>query len=279
MPFHPVVVNEAIAKERRDEEALFFSEGELSNPFFESHFEPSDQERQRKLITSPQITDKAVVFECEFPDLNISPAFALEDPETARLGEFLNCNSTYTVMATTFVTPHYMKDTYNRWVRSYYSGEAHSFWGMAKPDPIASKRLFWISPAKPFSLTPQEAYEVRRNPLAMSLERLWTLAESTSFEDSEAQSAFVAAHRDATLFISNISLALPEPILGISGDGEIVIEWRNKDLDAVISFEGDEHYGYALLQDGRFAAGKHTGNPLNDIPSDLKAYLEPLSVL
>lgn len=58
-----------------------------------------------------------------------------------------------------------------------------------------------------------------------------------------------------------------------SDEGEVAFEWKTPEKHAMVSFDGDGYYGYAMLIDNRFKAGAQEMPMANTIPSDLREYL------
>lgn len=58
-----------------------------------------------------------------------------------------------------------------------------------------------------------------------------------------------------------------------SDEGEVAFEWKTPEKHAIVSFDGDGYYGYAMLVNDRFRAGAQDMPLANTIPSDLKDYL------
>lgn len=59
-----------------------------------------------------------------------------------------------------------------------------------------------------------------------------------------------------------------------SDDGEVAFEWKQGQKHAIVSFDGDGGYGYAMLAQDRFRAGSQNMPAANTMPSDLKDYLD-----
>lgn len=86
---------------------------------------------------------------------------------------------------------------------------------------------------------------------------------------------------DSTYFINFLlPINLILPIVSFSNDGEILITYRNfKDRiniyhEALISFEGDKHFGYCYLENNIFVPGNYDGNlDIEILPEDLYNYL------
>jgi hypothetical protein len=79
--------------------------------------------------------------------------------------------------------------------------------------------------------------------------------------------------KDAGKFYSHIRDLDWQPDIW-SDDGEIAFEWMKNDKHAIVSFDGDGKYGYAMLHGASFQPG-HVIDPEPDIfPDDLMEYLE-----
>jgi hypothetical protein len=85
--------------------------------------------------------------------------------------------------------------------------------------------------------------------------------------------------RAASPRVAKLPVDIPRPRASVAEDGEVVLEWTGEKGRAVVDFEGDYRFGYALLRDGSFRAGAHPGN-LDDeeLPSDLVQYLRELAI-
>lgn len=57
-------------------------------------------------------------------------------------------------------------------------------------------------------------------------------------------------------------------------EGEVAFEWKTADKHAIVSFDGESTYGYAMLMDGKFRPGAIDMPAPNTVPSDLLAYLD-----
>lgn len=56
-------------------------------------------------------------------------------------------------------------------------------------------------------------------------------------------------------------------------DGEIAFEWLKGDRHAIVSFDGDGTYGYAMKVGDRFVPGEVPSPDAYILPDDLKAYV------
>jgi len=117
----------------------------------------------------------------------------------------------------------------------------------------------------------------RNEPLRRLAQILETSGRAVA-NDPEAKRRFNAAKFDAAKFFAKLSAKLPKPRISVAEDGEVVVEWIGHNGRAVVDFEGDDHFGYALLRNGRFIAGQHAGDlqaPM--LPPDLLQYLDELT--
>lgn len=78
---------------------------------------------------------------------------------------------------------------------------------------------------------------------------------------------------DALEFISVVSGKVLSPGTSVSNDGEVMLKFKDNNSCAVLSFDGDGHYSYALFVDGEYIPGNYDGEIRQDIPEDLKKYL------
>lgn len=117
----------------------------------------------------------------------------------------------------------------------------------------------------------------RNEPLRRLAQILETSGRTVATEP-DAQRRFYAAKFDATRFFAKLPASLPKPRISAAEDGEVVVEWIGHNRRAVVEFEGDDHFGYALLQSGRFIGGQHAGDlQAPDLPRDLLQYLGELT--
>lgn len=91
--------------------------------------------------------------------------------------------------------------------------------------------------------------------------------------DPESRKDLARAVNDAIRFIVNWPRHLPLPSAGASEYGEVAFHWSISDRNAIVRFEGDGAYGYALLKDGRYVSGEIDVSSPSEIPSDIKEYL------
>jgi hypothetical protein len=111
--------------------------------------------------------------------------------------------------------------------------------------------------------------------LVRAIEDLATLAVGWAGEGSVAPSD--QAIKDARLFISFLPEGIPEPTVCAADDGEILIDWAVGNKKAVVGFEGDGRFGYALYQAGWYKPGNQDGDlSVHDLPSDFKGYLKSM---
>lgn len=79
---------------------------------------------------------------------------------------------------------------------------------------------------------------------------------------------------DAIRFLGKVPRDLPKPTLHISED-EAAFEWREGDLGAIASVEGDGVVGYAYREEGLFVPGaQEMALRDEEFPEDLKNYLK-----
>lgn len=82
-----------------------------------------------------------------------------------------------------------------------------------------------------------------------------------------------AAINDAVTFIARLPESAPMPIVSANEDGELVLEWLMDGKEAIAGFDGDGHFGYTMLIDGKFRPGQDEGSIENELPTDLMSYL------
>ncbi len=96
----------------------------------------------------------------------------------------------------------------------------------------------------------------------------------------DALNALASAHpsmasqfADAQKFSSALPSGLATPHVWTDGDTEVVLEWISGERHAVVSFEGDGNFGYAMKQGSRFNPGQQSGNCDRPLPTDLLKYI------
>lgn len=87
---------------------------------------------------------------------------------------------------------------------------------------------------------------------------------------SDIHQAFV----DARAMANAMPLTVPMPQIWTDSASEIVFEWTAGSSHAVMSFEGDEHFAYAMLVGELFAPGEEAGAVTDGFPADLASYLD-----
>ena len=91
----------------------------------------------------------------------------------------------------------------------------------------------------------------------------------------EVRPVVAQAAQDALFFSHWRPAEWGAPIVSATEDGEIILEWLKGDKEAVVSFDGDECFGYAVLEGDNYRPGSEDGR-LGDgfeMPRDLAAYL------
>lgn len=96
---------------------------------------------------------------------------------------------------------------------------------------------------------------------------------SAEEKNTEDQQDLAKAVNDAIRFVVNWPRDLPLPTAGASDCGEVGFHWSIKDRNAILRFEGDGAYGYALMRQGRYVSGDVEVEKSSEIPKDLKEYL------
>jgi hypothetical protein len=79
--------------------------------------------------------------------------------------------------------------------------------------------------------------------------------------------------RDALLFTKNLPQWLAVPNVWTDGADEVVLEWIDPSRHAVVSFEGDSTFGYAIRVGNKFRPGSHPGRLDLPAPEDLVKYV------
>lgn len=110
------------------------------------------------------------------------------------------------------------------------------------------------------------------------LSQIGDLSKWTVAQDADTLLALENAKSDTVKFISKLPAEIQTPTVFTAEDGEIVLEWKQGSSHAVVDFQGDGFFGYALLSEGRFIPGKHEGDlSQSTLPEDLIQYLKPSS--
>lgn len=80
--------------------------------------------------------------------------------------------------------------------------------------------------------------------------------------------------KDAVSFAVLLPNNIPEPIVSVAEDQEIVFEWACGNKKAIVGFEGNGFFGYTLYTNGEFKPGAFQGCLKNkELPFDLLQYL------
>lgn len=87
------------------------------------------------------------------------------------------------------------------------------------------------------------------------------------------QSDLARAVEDGIRFLVHWPRNLPLPATAASECGELAFYWSLGNRNAIVRFEGDGAYGYALLVSGRYESGQFDVDCPTTIPSDLREYL------
>ncbi|GLI23425.1 hypothetical protein XFLAVUS301_30990 [Xanthobacter flavus] len=98
-------------------------------------------------------------------------------------------------------------------------------------------------------------------------------ARMRSRRNIEDVAALRRALADVRHFLAD-SPPLPLPRCSVGSDGEIVLEWRDGERHALVSFEGDQSFGYTFRLGQGFVPGEAEGRIPGGAPADLVAYLK-----
>jgi hypothetical protein len=85
-----------------------------------------------------------------------------------------------------------------------------------------------------------------------------------------------AAIADAGKFIVSLPLTASAPQISTDGETEVVVEWIKNDYHAIVSFEGDGEFGYAMRPGDQFIPGRELGATSGAPPIDLLHYISKL---
>lgn len=103
--------------------------------------------------------------------------------------------------------------------------------------------------------------------------RVGELSAPLLSRDKDIQDCFHRAKGDAVKFAARLPKDTPLPSISISEDGEIVFDWRWEGKRALVDFDGDGSFGYALLRNGRFEPGAEAGDlAVSVLPADFRTY-------
>ncbi len=96
----------------------------------------------------------------------------------------------------------------------------------------------------------------------------------SALNELEARHPLLAAQfSDARKLGSALPAGFAIPRIWTDGETEVVFEWISKVRHAVVSFEGDGGFGYAMRQGSRFVPGAQSGNCADAPPLDLLNYI------
>lgn len=149
-------------------------------------------------------------------------------------------------------------------VGSMVTGVGHS-----QPPPIAKAELSRTIYTGTWALTPSDNSTTRVSRLHFHP------AFFEAYRDTPREPAqLLARHKsDSAVFISLLPSGVCAPEVTASED-ETYCEWAKPNFGALISFEGDGTFGYALLRNGRFEPGEMEVTSILDKPRDLLEYLK-----
>ena len=95
-----------------------------------------------------------------------------------------------------------------------------------------------------------------------------------NFKGAPSDKADLArAVNDGIRFLVHWPRTLPLPATAASECGELAFHWSQGNRSAIVRFEGDGAYGYALLVNERYESGQFDIDCPSKIPSDLTGYL------
>jgi hypothetical protein len=96
----------------------------------------------------------------------------------------------------------------------------------------------------------------------------------SALNDLEARHPLLAAQfSDARKLGSVLPAGFAIPAIWTDGETEVVFEWIGKAHHAVVTFEGDGEFGYAMRQGSRFTPGAQSGKCADAPPPDLLNYI------
>jgi hypothetical protein len=92
-------------------------------------------------------------------------------------------------------------------------------------------------------------------------------------ELERAYPLMASAVDDARKIAYGMPWDFPKPDVWTDGDSEVAFEWKHGVKHAMMSFEGDGIFGYAMRQENRFVPGSSSGDLAAGFPDDLRNYL------
>lgn len=105
------------------------------------------------------------------------------------------------------------------------------------------------------------------------------IREHPMFEDQELQKTIRQSLCYSIYFLQNKLSDYKIPFVQYSADADIILEWKKDDkVVLIIAFYGEKEYGYTYKVDGRFVAGKVEASATDDLPYDLKEYLDQFKI-
>ncbi len=105
------------------------------------------------------------------------------------------------------------------------------------------------------------------------------IREHPMFEEPESQKTIRKSLCYSIYFLQNKLSDYTMPFVQYSADADIMLEWKKDDkMVLMIAFYGEKEYGYTYKVDGRFVAGKVETSATDELPYDLKEYLEQFKI-
>lgn len=102
-----------------------------------------------------------------------------------------------------------------------------------------------------------------------TIEELSNLSEKACVDTADVRATLKQAVVDAIKFIAKLKVT-NKPLISASEDGDVVLQWHTDGAGgAIVEFEGDGHFGYALLKYDRYVPGEYEGRLTDDLPPDL----------
>jgi hypothetical protein len=117
-----------------------------------------------------------------------------------------------------------------------------------------------------------------KNDLSDTIRKIESLKEiEDGWAGEDSISPTNSAIGDAITFIASLPHGLPTPSVTPASDGEIIIEWLFEAKKAVLGFEGDGSFSYAMFINGKYRPGAEEGSVLKgQIPVDLLEYIRTM---
>lgn len=123
---------------------------------------------------------------------------------------------------------------------------------------------------------PEEPIEVDLRAMGVRISTLAQRAQSLLQTTRTLTSVSLGpnhAKYNAVQFIAALPNWVAQPHVFFGEEGDVVLEWKSNDARVLVTFEGDDSYGYAIKIGRRFVPGGTPVSQPNEVPQDLLTYL------